>query len=101
MESLFKRGIKKECEKVGGMFRLMKQLDRSHALILSNCFVGKEKKIKTRRGGKQEKNRGQSWRSTSETCCDCSYNARLTHLEMHGSEGTELCCASSHSAQCR
>lgn len=60
MESLFKRGIKKECEKVGGMFSLMKQLDRSHALILSNCFVGKEKKNKTRRGGEARKKIGVS-----------------------------------------
>lgn len=36
MESLFKKGKKKKgCEKAGGTLCLMKQLDGSHALIVS------------------------------------------------------------------
>lgn len=82
-----------EGENVGGTLSLMKQLDGSHALIVSvKLCAGR-----IREGRKIRRRRDWCWRSTSETCCDCSYNARLTHLEMHESEGAELHSALSHS----
>lgn len=59
------------------------------------CF-GKNLRKKAR-----ERERRGSWRSTLETCCDCSYNACLTGSGMQGDELSELHCASSHSTQCR
>lgn len=53
-------------------------------------------KKKTQKSRKDKKNnkkasRYHSWRSTSKTCCGCSYSTCLTPLGVPGSTGTGLC----------
>lgn len=104
MESLFRRGEKKGMQKSGCHAYLDETTgwkSCSDCLRETLWFIGKTKKGRGELRKSKIKRKDCSWRRASETYCDCSYNARLTRLEMHGSEGTELCCSSSHSAQCR